>query len=175
MLRIFTFKVYGITFMELCHFIVFGFSIFLWRPYQWESLCCVNGSFGSWIPHERFTWGYALKDNQKKSSKQAQSSLLRMIHSQGGRVSRPKGGNCTGLRDGCFFFLCLERLWIIAREVPTEVVSCHLRDSSFWLRGGVFGPTRFLLELSWPSSFSHGGWSKPQCKYIINEVTSFLG
>ena len=54
-------------------------------------------------------------------------------------------GTVLGL--GVSFYVCKVYGSHLGRS-PTEVVSNHLRDYSYWLGEGVLSPTRFMLELS---------------------------
>ena len=55
-----------------------------------------------------------------------------------------------------------------------EAASYHLGDSSPRLGGGVFEPTRFVLELSW-QSFSMGTGGSPCNVNAYNESRGYRG
>lgn len=52
-----------------------------------EGLCCVGGGLGAWIPHGRIS----VDGRQPEGGQQAESTLLRTLHSQGGGAGRPGG------------------------------------------------------------------------------------
>lgn len=97
-------------------------------------------------------------------SKQGFNRSLSKIHPPDGGASRSSGGSCTR-GQGCLFFLCLNRLWVLVRAVSDQGCSQSSEESFYRMVGSIWS---IWSELSW-QPFSVGGVG-PQGKCIIMKL-----